>query len=515
MNPASRTQALFTGILATGLNSAQGRKHPTSESQKGCRPKSVTEGQVLYSGLAPHDKIVHTRNAKSTAGQCEHPPSAGVSVEVADLSFVSDWRSAVATAARGDLIAACVSVRNTDDCCFATGKSYLPWIARVVSELRKSTPAPVVLGGAGYSTAPDVVLSAAAADYGISGEAEEALPLLCKELAEGGDVAGIPGLVHRSGGEVRSNPRNPVDLARLPLPSRRMVDNPRYEREGAMVGVETKRGCDRSCIFCADPVAKGNQVRLRPPQTVADEFADLLEQGVTWYHLCDAEFNLDLEHAKDICRALIERGFGQRLHWYTYCAPSPFDDELAGLMTRAGCAGINFGVDSLDDGQLRRLGSLHRLADVESLVSIMKKHPFNYIFDLLIGGPGETRATVQFTIDSVCRLEVPLAGAAVGVRVYRGTPMWRLAEPGWLKSGMRGSSDSVMEPLFYVSALLGHDPMGVVADIVGDDPRFLFLGKPSAKGSYNYAGDNLLAKAIADGARGAYWDILRRLRESS
>lgn len=438
--------------------------------------------------------------------------AAGVSVEVADLSFAADWKSAVAAAARGDLIAACVSVRNTDDCCFATGKSYLPWISQVVSELRKSTPVPVVLGGAGYSTAPDVVLSAAGADYGISGEAEESLPLLCKALAEGDDVSGIPGLVHWSGGEVRCNPLNTVDLARLPLPRRRMVDNPRYEREGAMVGVETKRGCDRACIFCADPVAKGNSVRLRPPQTVADEFADLLEQGVTWYHLCDAEFNLHIEHAKDVCRALIERGFGRRLHWYTYCAPSLFDDELAELMLRAGCAGINFGVDSLDDGQLRRLGSLHRLADVESLVSIMKKHRFNYIFDLLIGGPGETRETVQSTVEAVRRLEVPLAGAAVGVRVYRGTPLWRSVETGWLKSGLRGGADS--EPLFYVSAPLGDDPMGTVADMVGDDPRFLFLGKPSAKGSYNYAGDNTLADAIAGGARGAYWDILRRLRKS-
>lgn len=438
---------------------------------------------------------------------------AGMPVRVADLSFAADWRSAVATAARGDLIAACVSVRNTDDCCFATGKSYLPWISQVVSELRKSTTAPVVLGGAGYSTAPDVVLTATGADYGISGEAEEALPLLCKALAEGDDVSGIPGLVHRSGGEVRCNPRNRVDLARLPLPRRRIFDNPRYEREGAIVGVETKRGCDRSCVFCADPVAKGNQIRLRPPQIVADEFADLLEQGVTWYHLCDAEFNLDLEHAKDVCRALIERGFGKRLHWYTYCAPSPFDDELADLMLCAGCAGINFGVDSLDDGQLRRLGSLHRVSDVESLVSILRKHRFNYMFDLLMGGPGETGATVQSTIDAVRRLEVPLAGAAVGVRVYRGTPMWRSVEPGWLRSGLRGSADS--EPLFYVSAPLGDDPMALVADMVGDDPRFFFLGKPSEKGSYNYAGDDVLANAIADGARGAYWDILRRIRKAS
>jgi hypothetical protein len=49
---------------------------------------------------------------------------------------------------------------------------------------------------------------------------------------------------------------------------------------------------------------------------------------------------------------------------------------------------------------------------------------------------------------------------------------------------------------------------------VAGDRRFFYLG-PAASGevsSYNYNGNDPLERAIAGGARGAYWDILRSMR---
>jgi hypothetical protein len=50
--------------------------------------------------------------------------------------------------------------------------------------------------------------------------------------------------------------------------------------------------------------------------------------------------------------------------------------------------------------------------------------------------------------------------------------------------------------------------------LVGGDARF-FLPADTATHqnyNYNYNANNILVEAIARGARGAYWDILRRLR---
>jgi hypothetical protein len=64
-------------------------------------------------------------------------------------------------------------------------------------------------------------------------------------------------------------------------------------------------------------------------------------------------------------------------------------------------------------------------------------------------------------------------------------------------------------PLFYLSPALGEDVTGFIHNLVGGDNRFLVLAAPGEQGSYNYAGDDLLSRLIQEGARGAYWDILR------
>lgn len=438
---------------------------------------------------------------------------AGIPVKLLDLAFEPDWQAALSRALSTEPLWAGIAVRNTDDCCYATSRSFLPWAANVVSQVKRLTSSPVVLGGAGFSVFPEDVLRYAGADLGIYGEGEEAAVLLSRALEAGDSLEDVPNLVRRRDGAIVRHARRDADLSRAPLPRRRFVDNPRYQAEGAMVGLETKRGCPKPCTFCADPVAKGSYSRLRPPRFVADEVEDLAAQGVAWYHLCDPEFNIPLEHAKEVCRRLIDRGLGGKVAWYTYCAPLPFDRELAMLMKRAGCAGINFGVDSLEDGQLRRLGREHRVKHVEELVGHMRAAGLNFMFDLMLAGPGETEATVRATVDSVRRLELPLVGVAVGLRVYPGTALARQVAGPDLRKGLRPGPDvPLWQPVFFTSPALGEDPLGLVRRVAEGDPRFMMLAAPSAGDNYNYVNDDSLDRAIAAGARGAYWDILRKLR---
>jgi len=437
---------------------------------------------------------------------------AGVPVGVLDLAFETNWRAALAWELReNEPLVVGLSVRNTDDSCFATRRSFLPWISEVVAEVKRLTGAFVLLGGVGFSVMPDVVLRLTQADAGIAGDGEEVVLTLTKCLMNGGEISHLPNIVWWDNGNIVGNFRADVDLRHLPLPRRRLFDNRRYEQLGAMVGVETKRGCTQQCIFCADPVAKGSRVRLRPPLTVVEEFQDLLAQGVSWFHLCDSEFNLPIRHAKEICQAVIRAGLGDRLRWYCYCSPVPFDRELARLMKRAGCAGINFGVDSLCDEQLSRLGRSHSTSDIKQLVHLLSEEGLNYMVDLLIGGPGEKEETVKATIESVKELDIPLAGIAAGVRVYPGTPLGKAIADGSITGRLHPETGHALyEPVFYVSPHLGNDASALIKEIVAGDPRFLVLLSPEEAGSYNYADDDALCRVIKEGARGAYWDIIRR-----
>ena len=59
---------------------------------------------------------------------------------------------------------------------------------------------------------------------------------------------------------------------------------------------------------------------------------------------------------------------------------------------------------------------------------------------------------------------------------------------------------------------MGNNVFSFIRDLVNDDPRFLTLASPNETGSYNYAGDEKLCELIYSGARGAYWDIIRKNR---
>jgi hypothetical protein len=440
--------------------------------------------------------------------------NAGVQVRTLDLSFENDWRTALERefGVEEPLIAA-ITVRNTDDCSFISRKSFLPWISDVVYQVKRLSQAYVLLGGVGFSVMPEPILELTGADVGIAGDGEETAVSLVRHLINGDDISDLPNLVHWEGDKVIANSRKYVDLLHLPSACRKLFDNPKYERLGAMVGIETKRGCSQGCIFCADPVAKGKTVRLRSPHAVVEEFKSLLTQGLSWFHLCDSEFNLPIHHAKEVCQEIINACLGDRLRWYCYCSPTPFDKELAHLMKRAGCYGINFGVDSLCDEQLLRLGRSHSSSDVKRLSLMLKQEPLNYMFDLLVGGPGETEETIRLSIETAKDLGVPLTGIAAGVRVYPGTLLGKSIASDFCREGLHPDGALALhEPVFFLSPYLDSNVAVLIDDLVSGDQRFLFLGSPGGEQNYNYADDEALCNLIREGARGAYWDIISRSR---
>jgi radical SAM superfamily enzyme YgiQ (UPF0313 family) len=467
--------------------------------------------------------------------------AAGIEVRLLDLCFEEDVSAAVKGALGGrepGLVG--MTLRNTDDCYLASGRDFLPGFAEIVRLVREQTGAPIVVGGSGYSVFPSAVLEATGADYGIAGDGEVALAQLATTLAARGDPTQAPGLVYRAGDGFKRNAPWSGDLSELPRRARALVDNERYIREGGQGGVETKRGCDRRCIYCADPVGKGCRVRMRTPAQVADEFETLLARGIDHVHLCDSEFNVPVEHALSVCEEMRRRELGDRARWYTYATPAGFTRELARAMRAAGCIGVNFGADSGDDEMLARLGRDFRSAELQETAAACRQAGLVFMYDLLLGGPGETRESIARTIELMKRLSPDRVGVSLGVRIYPGTAlaeMVRREGPIAANPNLRGAvedNETFLKPVFYLSAEPASGTAGspagrtegfslpadrgfslqdYVAKLVGGDRRFFFPTAETGAEAYNYSDNDRLVEAIKQGYRGAYWDILRRFGE--
>ena len=144
-----------------------------------------------------------------------------------------------------------------------------------------------------------------------------------------------------------------------------------------------------------------------------------------------------------------------------------------------------------------------------------RTHGITVMLDLLLGGPGETSETVAQTISFIKQINPDVAGAALGLRVYPGTEMAQMvAREGPLQTNnniCRKYSGTIdfLKPTFYISSALGSRPDELVRDFIAGDQRFF---EPASETDHNYNNNTQLSQAIAKGARGAYWDILRQLR---
>ncbi len=447
--------------------------------------------------------------------------AAGMEAEVLDLALADNPDAALRDhfAARDPLLVG-LTFRNVDDCFWPSAEWFVPDLAESVAQIRTVTDAPIVLGGVGFSIFPRRLVDATGADFGVHGDGEEAVVALVRELEGDRRFERVPGLVWRDDGRVCCNPPAWPEAVSLPT-ARAWIDNAAYFRLGGQGAVETKRGCDRRCIYCADPLAKGPRLRRRDPAEVADEVASLAAQGVDVLHLADSEFNVPRDHAVAVCEELIRRRVGDRVRWYGYLAVMPFDAGLARSMRRAGCVGIDFTGDAAADVMLETYRQPHRQEELTSAIRLCRENGITVMIDLLLGGPGETPETVAETVGFLKRAGPDCAGAALGIRIYPGTEVAeRVAAEGPLEGNpaIRCRYDGPVDlfrPTFYISPALGENPAALVKDLIAGDQRFFEPAEEVAgeagKG-YNYNDNAPLVEAIARGQRGAYWDILRRIR---
>jgi radical SAM superfamily enzyme YgiQ (UPF0313 family) len=456
---------------------------------------------------------------------------AKIEVEVLDLGLVDEPDKTTEEYFSGhdpELVG--LSFRNSDDCFWPSADWFVPELKNTVEKIRRLTGAPIVVGGVGFSIFARAIYEYADVDFGICGDGEAAIVTLVNQLRGTQNFVDVPGLIWRQGDRIVENP--PVFLLSqgetdsISLDSARdFIDNPAYFKRGGQCGIETKRGCNRHCIYCADSLAKGTKLRLRNPAEVADEVQSLLRQGIDVLHICDAEFNVPRSHAYAVCEEFIKRSLGEKVRWYAYMSPSPFDSDLADAMARAGCVGIDFTGDSASESMLKTYRQQHSRRDLATAVKLCRDNNIAVMVDLLLGGPGETPQTVRETIEFIKKIDPDCAGATLGMRIYPRTAMEKMVAAELLppNSTIKRKYDGpvdLLKPTFYISEALGENPAGLVKDLIAGDRRFFEPAdeadmqalKDGDTSDYNYNQNEPLTQAIEKGARGAYWHILHQLR---
>ena len=403
--------------------------------------------------------------------------AAGHRVRFLDLCFSRDpvaTARGAATGFRPDIIG--VSVRNIDNSDAIALRHYTPEARGILSALRQAAPdARVIAGGAAFGVAPEALFRDLGVDYAVAGDGERASVALVNALTSGEAIEALPGLVRDRNGTVSfTPPGEDADLDSLPSPTlHRWIDLARYQRHGATIPIQTKRGCVYKCVYCTYRNVEGWGYRTRDPELVADEIEELkIRAGVRHFDFVDSTFNSPPGHAIQVCEAITRRKLGVQLDTTNF-TPATASSELLGAMTAAGFRSLGITAESASDAVLARLEKGFTAAKVREVAERVEKHGIRTLWIFLVGGPGETTRTLEETLAfAAWRLERGDAVyLTVGLRIYPGTTLHRIA----IGEGVVPTDSTLLDPAFYFSSALDFNTtVARLKRFASEHPRFMF-----------------------------------------
>jgi radical SAM superfamily enzyme YgiQ (UPF0313 family) len=369
---------------------------------------------------------------------------AGHETKVIDLMAEEDpagrLRDAVERS-RPDVVG--LSVRNIDDQDMRNPRFLLDQVREVTRLCRSLTDVPIVAGGPGYSMFPREALDYLGADAGVVGDGEDVFPFLLERLERGDPLSGIPRLV-RPGLPLPEESPRPRELDRFSLPEPDLLDRSAYTPEELWVPVQTRRGCPLGCSYCSTPTIEGRTIRSRSPERVVRWMERWREAGFRRFHFVDNTFNLPPSYAEALCDGMSAAGLN--VEWLAILYPDRLSEGLARKMARAGCLHVSLGFESGTARMLRALNKHFAPRDVARSARMLADHGIRRMGFLLLGGPGETRDSVEESVAFVDRLDLDLVKITVGVRIYPNTPLAELAE----RKGVISPGESLLRPRFYL-----------------------------------------------------------------
>jgi lipid biosynthesis B12-binding/radical SAM protein len=361
---------------------------------------------------------------------------AGHTVKQVDFLQQSNSLEAIGREVRefgADLVG--ISVRNIDNVNLMHEQYYIQNVKNIVSAVREVSDAKVLLGGAGFSLIPELILKETGADYGIIGEGEVLAVQFADDAANGiyPREPLIGSVTRLSGAEIGSAL---YDEGLLEF----------YLHSGNIASIQTKRGCTHKCVYCSYPLLEGAELRRRDPSAVVDDIELLRDTFKTKYiFFVDSVFNDDEGAYLDVLSEMERRNINTP--WTAFIKPGGLTDEIVARMKKTGFAAAEVGTDAACDTTLRKMGKSFTFDDVIACNELFARHEIAVSHFFMFGGPGETEETVQEGIRNILGLKKCVAFIFMGIRILPNTPLARLA----IKEKLIPPDEGMLKPIYYLS----------------------------------------------------------------
>ena len=174
--------------------------------------------------------------------------------------------------------------------------------------------------------------------------------------------------------------------------------------------ITTSRGCPFRCTFCSSHNFY-NGVRFRSIDNVIKEIKYLIDK----FHIKELQFiddNLTLKKSYiiELCKKIKSEKI--LIDWTPIngVRADSIDDVVAIEMKSAGCYLLDFGIESVNSSILKNIKKGETIEQITKAINCAHNAGLLTIGNFIFGLPGETKDTIEETINYACRSKLDRAG---------------------------------------------------------------------------------------------------------
>lgn len=307
---------------------------------------------------------------------------------------------------------------------------------KVTKELAKLVGCTSVLVGPPVSQYPDRILSAGI-DIVAPFEYDFTLLNLTETIEAHADLRSVQGISFSKDGTIVHNPKRPLsgsqDLEDEPFVTgvyKKYLHLDDYFLNHAyspMVQIITGRGCPNLCTFCSWPdTLTGRKYRTRSINNVVDEFEYIASElpEVKEVVIEDDTFTVNKKRVNEFCAEMKKREVD--LPWSCQ-SRATLDYETIKAMKNVGCRLLDVGYESGNDEILKNIKKGVNREQLTTFTQDAKRAKIKVLADFVVGFPGETKDTIDETIQFIKEVKPDLLQVAVATPIP-GTEFYRWAK---------------------------------------------------------------------------------------
>ena len=284
------------------------------------------------------------------------------------------------------------------------------WVRLFAREVKRNYPEVILLAGGPQTVDMDADFLK---DTGILavciGEGEETVPELMEYcIHRRGSLETIQGIafLDASSQLVKTPPRTPPEaLDSIPWPDITLTNDYKHY---SLLPILTGRGCPFGCTFCYEG-ANAKRVRRHSVPSLLREIRANFERNpsIKYINFLDDTFTLDHKRVDEICEGIKELRKEYDFVWFASAHISLIGKhrDMARTMAEAGLKKIFFGLESGSDAVLQSYNKkITRKMAVEVIAHCVDSGIHAISGNIILGGPHETRETVQESEDLIMEL---------------------------------------------------------------------------------------------------------------